>query len=191
MQRIVSRFDILSDALACQLSHTRFHIVKWPSDMTSSLFDLSGKVALVTGSTRGIGKSRAEERARAVAKVAISSRKAEECEQTRAAFEKQGFEALAKAANISRKDDLQGLVDAALAKWGRLDIVIANAASNPYFGPLTDLPDEAFDKIFANNVKSVLWLAAMTLPGVAERAGKEGTAGSFLGVGSARGRPRP
>jgi len=152
--------------------------------MTSSLFDLSGKVALVTGSTRGIGKSMAEELARAGAKVAISSRKAEECEQTRAELEKQGFEALAKAANISRKEDLQALVDAALAKWGRLDIVIANAASNPYFGPLTDLPDEAFDKIFANNVKSVLWLAAMTLPGMAKRAEKEGTAGSFIVVGS-------
>src|SRR3979490_287841 len=136
MRRIGSRFDILSDALACQLSHTRFHIVKWSSDMTSSLFDLSGKVALVTGSTRGIGKSMAEELARGGAKGVISSRKAEACEQTRAEFEKQGFEALAMAANISRKEDLQGLVDAALAKWGRLDIVIANAASHPHFGPL-------------------------------------------------------
>src|ERR1700687_2931717 len=112
--------------------------------MTSSLFDLSGRVALVTGSTRGIGKSIAEELARARAKVVISSRKADACEQTRAEFEKQGFEALGMAANISRKEDLQGLVDAALAKWGRLDIVVANAASNPYYGPLTDLPDEAF-----------------------------------------------
>jgi NAD(P)-dependent dehydrogenase (short-subunit alcohol dehydrogenase family) len=152
--------------------------------MTSSLFDLSGKVALVTGSTRGIGKSMAEELARAGAKVVISSRKAEACEATRAEFEQQGFEALAKAANISRKEDLQGLVDAALAKWGRLDIVVANAASNPYFGPLTELPDDAFDKIFANNVKSVLWLAAMTLPGMAQRAEKEGAAGSFIVVGS-------
>jgi NAD(P)-dependent dehydrogenase (short-subunit alcohol dehydrogenase family) len=152
--------------------------------MTSSLFDLRGKVALVTGSTRGIGKSIAEELARAGAKVAISSRKAEACEETRAELEKQGFEVLAKAANISRKEDLQGLVDAALAKWGRLDIVVANAASNPYFGPLTELPDDAFDKIFANNVKSVLWLAAMTLPGMAQRAKKEGTTGSFIVVGS-------
>jgi NAD(P)-dependent dehydrogenase (short-subunit alcohol dehydrogenase family) len=152
--------------------------------MTSSLFDLSGKVALITGSTRGIGKSMAEELARAGAKVVISSRKAEACEETRVEFERQGFEALAMAANISRKEDLQGLVDAALAKWGRLDIVVANAASNPYFGPLTELPDDAFDKIFANNVKSVLWLAAMTLPGMSQRAKKEGTTGSFIVVGS-------
>jgi NAD(P)-dependent dehydrogenase (short-subunit alcohol dehydrogenase family) len=147
--------------------------------MTSSLFDLRGKVALVTGSTRGIGKSMAEELARAGAKVALSSRKAEACEETRVEFEKQGFEVLAQPANISRKEELKRLVDVTLAKWGRLDIVVANAASNPYYGPLTELPDDAFDKIFANNVKSTLWLAAMTLPGMASRGG-----GSFIAVGS-------
>src|SRR3979409_2508555 len=105
--------------------------------MTSSLFDLSGKVALVTGSTRGIGKSIAEELARAGAKVCISSRKAEACEQVRSELEKKGFEAMAKPCNVSRKEELQALVDATLAKWGRLDIVVANAATNPYFGPIT------------------------------------------------------
>jgi len=143
------------------------------------LFDLSGKVALVTGSTRGIGKSIAEELARAGARVCISSRKAEACEQVAQEFKAQGFEALAKPCNISRKEELQALVDATRAKWGRLDIVVANAASNPYYGPITGLPDEAFDKIFANNVKSSLWLAAMTLPGMAEQR-----AGSFIVVGS-------
>src|SRR3954468_10620997 len=147
--------------------------------MTSSLFDLSGKVALVTGSTRGIGKSIAEELARAGAKVCISSRKAEACEETKAEFQKKGFDVLAKPCNVSRKEELQALVDATVAKWGRLDIVVANAASNPYYGPLTELPDDAFDKIFANNVKSTLWLAGMTLPGMASRGG-----GSFIAVGS-------
>jgi len=142
-----------------------------------NLFDLKGKVALVTGATRGIGKSIAEELARAGAKVAICSRKAEACEETRAEFEKSGFEVLAKPCNVSRKDELQALVDATAAKWGGIDIVVANAASNPYYGPLTGISDEAFDKIFANNVKSVLWLAAMTLPGM-----KSG--GSFILVGS-------
>ena len=150
----------------------------------SSLFDLQGKVALVTGSTRGIGKSIAEELARAGASVAISSRKAEACEKARAELAAQGFDILAQPCNVSRKEDLQALVDATLSKWRRLDIVVANAAANPYYGPLTGISDEAFDKIITNNVKSVLWLAAMTLPGIAERAQREGTSGSFTLVGS-------
>ena len=141
------------------------------------MFDLSGKVALVTGSTRGIGRSIAEELARCGAKVVISSRKAEACEQVRKEFEKENLEALAKPCNVSRKEEVQALVDATLAKWGRIDIVVANAATNPYYGPLTGISDDAFDKIFANNLKSVLWLAAMTLPGM--KAG-----GSFTLVGS-------
>ena len=147
--------------------------------MSKSLFDLSGKVALITGSTRGIGKSMAEELARAGCKVVLSSRKAEACEEARAEFEKQGFQVLARPCNVSRKEDLQALVDATLAKWGRIDIAIANAAANPYYGPLAQIPDEAFDKVFLNNVKSVLWLASMTLPGMAERGG-----GSFISIGS-------
>jgi NAD(P)-dependent dehydrogenase (short-subunit alcohol dehydrogenase family) len=140
---------------------------------------LSGKVAVITGSTKGIGKSMAEELARAGCKVAISSRKAEACEAVRAEFEKQGFDVLAKPCNVSRKEDLQALVDAVLAKWGRIDVAIANAAANPYYGPLAQIPDEALDKTFHNNVKSVLWFAGMTLPGMAERGG-----GSFITVGS-------
>jgi dehydrogenase/reductase SDR family member 4 len=147
--------------------------------MASALFDLKGKVALITGSTRGIGKSIAEELALAGAKVTVSSRKADACEEVSREFAKKGFDHLAKPANVSRKEELQALVDATLAKWGRIDIVVANAATNPYYGPLTGLPDEAFDKIFANNVKSTLWLASMTLPRMAEQK-----AGSFMVVGS-------
>src|SRR4051794_40397666 len=145
----------------------------------TGLFDLKGKVALITGSTRGIGKSMAEELARAGAKVCVSSRKEDACQDVKAEFEKKGFEVMAKPCNVSRKEELQALVDATRGKWGRLDIVIANAASNPYYGPLTGLPDDAFDKIFANNVKSSLWLAGMTLPGMAEKGG-----GSFIIIGS-------
>ena len=147
--------------------------------MKSTLFDLSGKVALVTGATRGIGRSIAEELARAGAKVALCSRKEDACRQVQEELERQGFEVLARPCNVSRKDELQALVAATAAKWGRIDIVVANAASNPYYGPLTGISDEAFDKIVANNLKSVLWLAAMTLPGMGERGG-----GSFTVVGS-------
>jgi NAD(P)-dependent dehydrogenase (short-subunit alcohol dehydrogenase family) len=145
----------------------------------ASLFDLNGRVALVTGATRGIGKSIAEELARAGARIALCSRKAEACEEVRKEFESKGFDVLAQPCNVARREELQALVDETLAKWRRIDIVVANAAVNPYYGPLTGIPDEAFDKIFATNVKSVLWLAAMTLPGMAERGG-----GSFIVVGS-------
>ena len=147
--------------------------------MSKSLFDLSGKVALITGSTKGIGKSMAEELARAGCKIAVSSRKAEACEAVRAEFEKQGFEVLAQPCNVSRKEDLQAIVDATRKRWGRIDIAVANAASNPYYGPLADIPDDAFDKIMGNNVKSVLWFARMTIPEMAQRGG-----GSFITIGS-------
>ena len=147
--------------------------------MASKLFDLTGKVALVTGATRGIGKGIAQELARSGAKVAVCSRKADACDAVRAEFEREGLEVLAQPCNVSRKEDLKAIVDATVKRWGRIDIAVANAASNPYYGPLADIPDDAFDKIFANNVKSVLWLASMTIPDMAKRGG-----GSFITIGS-------
>ena len=145
--------------------------------MSGTLFDLKDKVALVTGSTRGIGRSIAEELARAGARVSISSRKAESCRAAAEDLRSKGFSVIAQPCNVSRKEELQSIVDATLREWGAIDIVVANAAANPYYGPLTGIGDEAFDKIVANNVKSVLWLAGMTLPGM-----KPG--GSFILVGS-------
>ena len=147
--------------------------------MASKLFDLTGKVALITGATRGIGKGIAHEMARSGAKVAVCSRKADACDAVRAEFEREGLEVLAQPCNVSRKEELKAIVEATVKRWGRIDIAVANAASNPYYGPLADIPDEVFDKIFANNVKSVLWLANLTIPGMAERGG-----GSFISIGS-------
>lgn len=133
------------------------------------MFSLEGKVALVTGSTRGIGKAIAEEMARAGAKVVISSRKADMCEKVRAEFVARGQEAIAVPCNVGRKEELRNLVDQALAAWGRIDILVCNAAANPVFGPMLNASDEAFDKIMTTNVKSVFWLANMVLPQMAER----------------------
>jgi len=133
------------------------------------MFDLTGKVALITGSTKGIGKSIAEEMAKAGAKVVISSRKAEACDQVAREFNTRGFEAISLPCNIAHKEQLQHLVDATLKHWGRIDILVCNAAANPVYGPTAQAGDEAFDKIMNNNIKSNWWLCNMVIPQMAER----------------------
>ena len=147
--------------------------------MASSLFDLTGQVAVVTGSTRGIGKSIAEELGKAGAKVMISSRKADACEATRSELAKMGLTVLAHPCNVGRKEEVLSLVDATNKAWGRIDIMVCNAAINPYYGPLSGLSDDAFDKIMGTNVRSNLWFANLVIPGMAERGG-----GSVIMVGS-------
>lgn len=141
---------------------------------TANLFDLTGKVAIVTGSSRGIGKAIVEQMAAHGAKVVVSSRKPGPCEAVATAInEEHGEErAIAVPANISSKDDLQRLVDTTMAKWGQVDIVVCNAASNPYFGPMSGIEDEAFTKILQNNIISNHWLIAMVAPQM--RARKDG-----------------
>ncbi len=141
--------------------------------MASSLFDLSGKVAIITGSSRGIGLASARRMAEHGAKVVICGRKADACETAAAEINANPGsatgEALAAPCNIGRKEELQRVVDAANARWGRVDIVMANAAIHPWTGSMLDLPDETFAKFMQVNVQSSLWLAQMTVPGMIER----------------------
>jgi NAD(P)-dependent dehydrogenase (short-subunit alcohol dehydrogenase family) len=124
---------------------------------------------LITGSTRGIGLAIAERMAEMGAKIAISSRKADACEAARMKITAAGGTAIAQPANISDKAALQALVDRTLAEFGKIDILVCNAAVNPYYGPLLGISDEAFDKIMSSNVKSNLWLCNMVIPQMAER----------------------
>ncbi|MFC0283997.1 SDR family oxidoreductase [Camelimonas abortus] len=152
----------------------------------STLFDLTGKVAVITGSSRGIGRAIAERMAEHGAKVVISSRKAGPCEEVAKLINgRHGEErAISVPANISEKADLQRLVDATNAKWGRIDIVVCNAASNPFYGPMEQLPDEAFQKILHNNIVSNHWLIQMTAPQM--RARKDGSIIIVSSIGGLR-----
>jgi NAD(P)-dependent dehydrogenase (short-subunit alcohol dehydrogenase family) len=134
-------------------------------------FDLTDKVAIITGSSRGIGRSIAETMAGLGAKVVISSRRAEACESVAGAIRERGGEAAVIACNVSRKNEVEALVAGTLARYGHIDILVCNAAVNPVFGPLAQLSDEAFDKIMGANVKSNIWLANLVIPGMAARGG--------------------
>ena len=135
------------------------------------LFDLSGKVAIVTGSSRGIGKAIAEAMAEQGAKVVISSRKQDACDEVAHAINAEHGEgtAIALAANISDKPALQNLVDETRKTFGRIDVLVCNAASNPYYGPMAGITDDQFRKIFDNNVLSNHWLIGMVAPEMLER----------------------
>lgn len=130
---------------------------------------LDGSVALITGSSRGIGRAIAEHMARAGAKVVISSRKLDACEAVRDALIAEGHEAIAVACNVSKREDLEALVAHTLDKWGRIDVLVANAAVNPHYGPLSSISDDAWNKILASNVTATLHLANRVLPQMAER----------------------
>lgn len=133
------------------------------------LFDLAGKVAVVTGSSRGIGRAIAEAFAAAGGRVAISGRKPETCEETVAAIKAKGGAAIAVPARLSDRAQLEHLVDATRQAWGRIDILVCNAAINPHFGSLETLTDQAFERMMTNNVLSNLWLARLVAPEMKER----------------------
>ncbi len=133
------------------------------------MFNLTGQIAVVTGSTKGIGRAIAEELARAGSKVVISSRKPEACEEVAAAIAAEGHEAVAIPCHIARRADCEALIAKTREKWGKIDTLVCNAAINPYYGPMTGLADEVFTKVMETNVRSNLWLANLVQPEMAAR----------------------
>ncbi len=138
-----------------------------------SLFDLSGKVALITGSSRGIGRAIALRTAEQGARVVISSRKLDACQAVVAEIEAAHGpgRAIAVAASISIKDELKRLVEQTEAQLGAIDILVCNAASNPYYGPMAGIDDDKFRKILDNNILSNHWLIQLTAPSMIARKG--------------------
>ncbi|MGA1341751.1 MAG: SDR family oxidoreductase [Hyphomonas sp.] len=154
-----------------------------------SLFDLTGKSAIITGSSRGIGRAIAEAMADQGARVVISSRKPGPCQEVADAINKKHGDATAIAipANISSKEDLQAMVDETNKSFGKIDIVVCNAASNPYYGPMGGISDEAFTKILQNNIISNHWLIQMCAPQMRER--KDGAVIIVSSIGGLRASP--
>ncbi|HBW83501.1 MAG: short-chain dehydrogenase [Gammaproteobacteria bacterium] len=132
-----------------------------------NLFSLEGKVALVTGSTKGIGRAIAYRMAEQGAKVVISSRNQEACDAVAAELRGKGLEATGVACNINYQEQLENLVNASRAAYGVVDILVCNAALNPYFGPSQDIPDAAFDKVMQANIGSVHRLCKLVMPDMA------------------------
>src|SRR3978361_1774485 len=156
--------------------------------LTGKLFDLTGKVAVITGPSRGSGKAIAEQMAAHGAKVTISSRKAGPCEEVAAAINgRSPGHAIAVPANLSSKDDLQRLMDETRKAFGKIDILVCNAASNPYYGPQLDISDDAFGKILTNNIVANNWMISMVTPEMKER--RDGAIIIVSSIGGLRGSP--
>jgi NAD(P)-dependent dehydrogenase (short-subunit alcohol dehydrogenase family) len=154
-----------------------------------SLFNLDGKVAVITGSSRGIGRAIAERMAEQGARVVVSSRKEPACLEVVQAIEaKHGKgRAIAIAASISSKDDIKRLIDETMQAFGRIDILVCNAASNPYYGPMAGISDDQFRKILDNNIVANHWLVQLVAPQMIER--KDGSIIIISSIGGLRGSP--
>ena len=154
-----------------------------------TLFDMTDRVAVVTGSSRGIGRAIVERMAEHGARVVVSSRKAEPCDEVARAINDRHGEgrAIAVPANISSKADLQRLVDETMQAFGRIDVLVCNAASNPYFGPMGGIEDDQFRKILENNVIANNWLIHMVSPQMIDR--RDGAIVIVSSIGGLRGSP--
>ncbi len=152
-----------------------------------SLFDMTGKVAVITGSSRGIGKAIAEEMAVHGAKLVISSRKQDACDGVAEAINARhgAGTAISVPANISSKESLQNLVAQTRQVFGHIDALVCNAASNPYYGPLGGISDDAFRKVLDNNIVSNHWLISMVAPEMLERG--EGSITIVSSIGGLKG----
>ena len=135
------------------------------------MYSLSGKVAVITGSSRGIGRAIAEQMAALGAKVVVSSRKQAACEAVANGINDNGGEALVVPCDIAAKPQLQNLIDTTIDTFGRLDILVCNAAVNPFYGPMAKVTDEVYERIMDSNVKSTFWLCNMAAPLIAKNGG--------------------
>lgn len=155
--------------------------------MSNNWFDLTGKVAVVTGSTKGIGLSMARAMAENGAKVVISSRKADLCDEIAKSFTDDGLEAIAIPCNISHLEQIENLMAKTREQWGKIDILICNAAVNPYYGSALDIPEDMLDKTMDVNIKSNLWLCQRVIPEMQER--KDGVIIITSSIGGMIGNP--
>ena len=151
------------------------------------LFDLNGKTAIVTGATKGIGRAIAHAMAVQGAKITVSSRKQDACERVTQEIRDAGGEAMAVPCNITYREQLENLVAQTREAWGQVDIVVANAAVNPFYGSNIEIPDSAFEKTMTCNVRSNMWLAELVVPEMQER--KDGAFIIVSSTGGLRGNP--
>src|SRR6201987_3243474 len=152
-----------------------------------TLFDMSGKVAIITGSSRGIGRAIAERMAEHGAQGVIFSRKKQACDEVANAINDKAGQpvTLAVAANISTKDDLKNLVEEPNRAFGKIDTLVCNAASNPYYGPQAGISDDQFRKILDNNIVANTWLINLVVPQMIER--KDGSVTIVSSIGGLKG----